>query len=367
MDLITLSTNTNDLPEEWAINDEVVRLREWGTDRAHPLFSDARGPLTVGSMPTCSIPIDDKTHRVSRKHAVLQRVQGKWGVLDQSKNGLYRDGAKLEKFVVTPGMMIGLGGGVTLVAESARLITLRSALSRMLGWGAASLVAVDLALRAIRFAARRLGPLVLCGDDLVPLAEELHRLTLTAVRPFVSCNPRRSTSESAWDPTRCAQSGLAALEAASKGTVCLVTKRLPSDWKSLIHAIHRPECQTQLVVCSEGSQDAELFNTAPIIIPSLASRKEEIERIIDEYAADAAGELRMGEYWLSPTERAWIRSRMPTLAAIQNATLRLAAIQQAGSIPAGATLLNISHQGMYKWLDTHGYPRAAGRWSPAGP
>jgi hypothetical protein len=352
-------TTTNVMPEEWAIHDEVVRLREWGTDRAYPLFSDTSGPLTIGSEPTCSIQLHDKTRRVSRKHVQLQRVQGRWGVIDRSKNGLYRDGAKLEKFVLTPGLELGLGGGVTLVAESARLIALRSALARMLGWSAASAEAIDLALRAIRFAAQRRGPLVLCGADLVPLAEELHRLTLTAARPFVFCNPRRRTTELGWNPTKCAPSGLAALQQAAGGTVCLSTKRLPSDLHSLIHGIRRPECQTQLVVCSEGAQDAELFNVAPIVIPSLVSRKDEIERIIDEYAADAAGTLGMGERWLSTAERAWIRSHLRTLAEVQKATLRLAAIQQAGSISAGADLLGISHQAMLKWLDTHDYPRAA--------
>lgn len=355
-----LYTTTNVLFEEWAINDEVVRLREWSTDRAYPLFSDARGPLTIGSAPTCAIRIDDKTHRVSHTHAELQRVQGRWGVLDRrSKNGIYRDGAKLEKFVLTPGMELGLGGGVTLMAESARLIALRSTLARMLGWSAASATAIDLALRAIRFAARRLSPLVLCGTDLVPLAEELHRLTLTAARPFVFCNPRRRTSESTWNPTRCAPSGLTALEEASGGTVCLSTKHLPSDLQSLIHKFRRPECQTQLVVCSESPHNAELFNAAPIVVPSLASREDELERIIDEYAINAAGELSMGDHWLSSAERAWIRSHMTTLAEIQKATLRLAAIQRAGSISAGAGFLGISHQALNQWLDTHDYPRGA--------
>src|SRR5690606_22419553 len=122
---------TNILQEEWAISDAVIRLREWGTDRVHNLNADQPGPL-IGSGPTCSIQIHDRTRRTSREHAQLQRVQGRWAVTDRSKNGLYRDGAKLDKFVLTPGLEIGLGGGATLVAESDRLITLRSALARML-------------------------------------------------------------------------------------------------------------------------------------------------------------------------------------------------------------------------------------------
>jgi len=350
------STTTNILPEEWVVNDGVMRLRVWGTQHVYSLHPDRHSGALIGSAPTCAVQIHDRTRRTSRRHAQLQRVQGRWAVIDRSKNGLYRDGAKLDKFVLTPGMEIGLGGGVTLVAESLRLIELHGALARMLGWSAASAEAIDLALRAIRFSAQRRMTLVLCGADLVPLAEELHRLTLTPARPFVLCNPRRRTSESAWNPTKCAPSGSAALAEAAGGTVCLSTKHLPSDQRKLMHGLRRPECQTQLVVCSERAQDAELFNAAPIVIPPLASRKEELDRIIEEYAADAAGPWGLGEHWLNAAERAWIRGNLHTLANIQKATMRLAAIRQAGSMTRGAALLGISHVAMLKWLRTHSFP-----------
>jgi len=348
-------TSTNILQEEWSINDDVIRLREWGTHRTHSLYSDHADPV-IGTAPSCEIRIQDRTRRVSREHAQFTRVEGRWAVLDRSKNGLYRDGAKLDKFALTPGVELGLGGGVTLVAESANLIVLRSALARMLGWSEGAAEAIDLALRAIRFAAQRRMTLVLCGTDLVPLAEELHRLTLTAARPFVLCNPRRSTSVSSWNPTRCASTGSAALKEAAGGTVCLTARHLPSDLRDLMRGLRRPECQTQLVVCSERAGEAEVFNAAPIVVPPLASRKEEIDRLIDEYAREAAGLLGLGQHWLSNPERMWIRNSMRTLAAIQRATIRLAAIRQAGSMTQGAIRLGISHVAMLKWLRTHKFP-----------
>src|SRR5262245_45136153 len=175
MSVTITKTTTDPLQEEWAVIDDVIRLRAWGTDRVYPLYPDQPGPL-IGAAPSCAIQIQDKTRRTSRKHAQLQRVQGRWVVIDRSKNGLYRDGAKLDRFILTPGVEIGLGGGATLVAESCGLMALRGALARMLGWNPASAEAIDLALRAIRFAAQRRASLVLCGADLVPLAEELHRL-----------------------------------------------------------------------------------------------------------------------------------------------------------------------------------------------
>ena len=351
-----IATSTSILTEEWAIRDDVIRLREWGTNRTYPLYSDHADPV-IGTAPGCQIRVPDRTRRVSRQHAQFQLVDRRWVVLDRSKNGLYRNGAKLDKFVLTPGVELGLGsGGVTLVAESARLIALRSTLARMLGWSASAAEAVDLALRAIRFAAQRRTPLVLCGADLVPLAEELHRLTLTATRPFVLCNSHRSTTETTWNPTRCAATGTAALAEAVGGTVCLMTRYLPSDLRSLMQAFRRPECQTQIVVCSERVVEAEVFNAAPIVVPPLASRKDELDRLIEEYARDAAGPLELGPHWLSTPERTWIKANMHTLALIQKATIRLAAIRQAGSMSRGAKRLGISHVGMLKWLRTHKFP-----------
>lgn len=129
------TTVTNVRPEEWAINDDVVRLREWGTDRVFPLFWDHREPFTIGTAATCTIRIQDRTGLASREHALLERIQGRWGIIDRgSKNGLYRDGARADKLALTPGVEIGLGGGIVLVAETSRWIALRSAVARMIGW-----------------------------------------------------------------------------------------------------------------------------------------------------------------------------------------------------------------------------------------
>jgi FHA domain len=364
---VTLSTNTNVHSEEWAINDEVVRLRVWGSDRVFPLLSDTREPYVIGTATTCSICIDDPKRLASREHAHLERIQGRWGMIDHgSKNGLYRDGAKVDKLALSPGVEIGLGGGVVLVAESARWIALRNLASRMLGWRADRAEAIDLALREIRLAAMRRVVLVLCGEhDLVPLAEELHRATLTAARPFVLCNPRRRASDTPEGSPESMNSGVAAVEAAAGGTVCLLHKNLPSDLEDMLAVLRRADCQTQLVMCAERARAGELFAATPVIVPRLASRKAEIDRIIMEYATDAAAAMGVGERWLSPTEHAWIRDHLgDSLPDIQKATLRLAAIRRAGSISAGALRVGLSHTGMLKWLRTHEYPNLESSPSP---
>jgi hypothetical protein len=44
-------------------NDDVVRLREWGTDRVFLLFWDQREPFTIGTAAICTIRIQDQTGR----------------------------------------------------------------------------------------------------------------------------------------------------------------------------------------------------------------------------------------------------------------------------------------------------------------
>jgi FHA domain len=353
--ITTTQTPTDPLREEWALNDDVIRLRAWGSDRVFWLSPDQPGAL-IGSAPTCAIQVQDRTRRTSRQHAQLQRVQGRWVVIDRSKNGLYRDGARLDRFILTPGVEIGLGGGATLIAESSRLMVLRGALARMLGWSAASAEEVDLALRAIRFTAQRRMTLVLCGMDPLPLAEELHRLTLGPARPFVYCNPRRRTSELRGNRTKCVGTGRAALDHAAGGTICLTASLPPPDLTNLMREIRLPRCQAQLVVCAERATEAQLYNAAPIVIPPLVARRNELDRIIQEYASEAGGPLELGEHWLTEAERAWMRNRLSTLAQIQKATIRLAAIRRAGSMTAGAARLGMSHVGMLKWLRTYKFP-----------
>ena len=116
------ATQTDVGANEWQINDEVVRLREWGTDRVHSL-SAATGSWTIGSAETCELVLDDR--RVSRQHARVSRQGTRWSVLDLgSKNGLRLDGARRSQIVLEPGLEIGLGG-LTLIAESPRLLALR--------------------------------------------------------------------------------------------------------------------------------------------------------------------------------------------------------------------------------------------------
>jgi hypothetical protein len=367
-----VSTTTDVFFQRWAIDDSVIRLRRWATDVVYPLRDEHPDRLMIGTAATCAIRVHDPSRRTSREHAYLERVhvheRQRWCLFDRSKNGLTVNGEQRERCLLSPGMEIELGDGLILIAESARSILLRDALARMLGWSAASAESVDLALRMVRLAALRQAILVLCGEsDLAPLAEELHRLTLTSARPFVLCNSRRRAGEDEESLTRYAPDGRTAVAQATGGTVCIYDdRRSPPDLDELLRAIRRPACRAQLVVCARNARKAAVFHAAPIVIPGLGARQADLERIIEEYEVDAARRLGIEPLELSPAERAWVRERSSaTLPDIQTATLRLVAIRHAGTASAGAALLGLSHVSMLRWLEKRRFPEVLRHQRPA--
>jgi hypothetical protein len=99
-------------------------------------------------------------------------------------------GARRAVFPLEPGIEVGIGR-ITLIAESRALVALHGFLARLLGFGADGLPALDRALRAVRRAATRRGPLIVFGGrDLVSIAHGLHRRALGEGQPFVVCDPR---------------------------------------------------------------------------------------------------------------------------------------------------------------------------------
>jgi hypothetical protein len=181
----------------------------------------------------------------------------------------------------------------------------------------------------------------------------------------VLCNPRRRASEGEGEEsfTKCAPNGGAAVAQADGGTVCIYDdRRCPRDVIELLRELRQPTCRAQLVVCSKNADTAAIFNPAPIVIPPLASRTSELERIIEGYTIDATSRLRVLKLALAPVEIAWILERSSsTLPEIQTATLRLAAIRRAGTVSGGAALLGLSHVTMLRWLENRRFPEALRR------
>ncbi len=353
-----MATKTDAGATEWAIDDEVFRLRQWGTDIIYLLPRPPITELDVGAAEDCALCLVDESNRVSRRHARIQRESAGWVVHDLgSKNGIRFDGMRRAMQLLQPGIELGLGG-LTLIAESRRFAELRSFLARLLGWGVDQLATVDLALRALRLAVASRSPLALCGDgDLVPIAQAIHRHTLGGDRPFILCDPRRRAPDATVRTAENIQPALAALVAAQGGSLCVWSKRLPRDFAQVRAALRTQNVRVQLIVCMQDPGDGQAFEATRISIPPLKTRVRELPRIIDEYAAEALTSLSV-DVRITAADRAWIAScSASSLPEIEKGTRRIVAVRHTGgNITAAAEMLGMSAVALRAWIGRRELP-----------
>ncbi len=236
--------------------------------------------------------------------------------------------------------------------------SLRGFLGRIIGWSAAP--AVENALRSVHLGVAHSATLVLLGDtDLVALAQGLHRRAVGVERPFVVCDRRRADrSESVRAPRNYA-SGVAAIKAATGGSVCMRRRRTPRDFWSMAEMVkgHAP---VQLIVCADSYEVPHpfLLRPVPLQIPPLKARARDLPRIVEEYALDAINELGAGETVFTRADRDWVIAHSAsTLPEIEKGTRRLVALRQGGSIYRAARRLGMSHVALLQWLWRRGYGR----------
>ncbi|HEX8111215.1 MAG TPA: FHA domain-containing protein [Kofleriaceae bacterium] len=335
-----------------------MQLRRWGTATMYWLPRPPTRELTVGAAETCGLRLDDRSGRVSRLHARLVRRQTRWLLRDEgSKNGVWIDGGRRGELMLTPGLEIRIGG-VTLIAESPLLNALRSFLARLLGWKNERTVMVDLALRTVRMAATRRTALMLCGDgDLVPIARAIHRHVRNSHRPFIVCDPRRQAGK---ETVRSAENhavGMEALAAAAGGSLCVRSRRLPPDFAQVVERLRDPTSQVQLIVCAEAPKECERCRVTPLVIPPLADRQDEIDRIIHEYAHDAMVELATPRYVFQAADHDWVREHAASsLPEIEKATLRLVALRASRNLSHAATQLGMAPVSLSRWIGRREMP-----------
>jgi hypothetical protein len=350
-------TKTDSAANEWAIDDDVVRLREWGTDKSHVLPPPPTNESTIGAAAVCAIRLEDPSHLVSRLHARLIRGETGWLLRDEgSKNGVRLDGARRREIMLAPGIEIEIGK-TTLIAESMRSIELRNFLARLIGWDGSQIEIVDRALRSVRMAAARRVALVLCGDgDLVPTAYSLHRRARGPRRPFIVCDPRRLPRKANVRSAQSYMTGLEALPVAAGGSLCVRTGRLPPDFSELVEALRAPDARIQLIVCGDELHDCERYCVIPIAIPPLASRSGDLDRIIKEYADDAIAELGTSGSEFPAIDHTWVREHAETLPEIEKATARLVALRVSPSLSNAAARLGMAPASLHRWIGRRSMP-----------
>jgi FHA domain len=360
--MTTESTKTDSAANEWAITDRIIHLREWGTEVIHALPQPStNGPtnLSIGSAETCSIQLHDPSGHISRLHASLvQHRASEWLLHDlSSKNGTRIDGIRCTTIELKPSDEIGIGN-LTLIAESHRLVELRTFLARLLGWRGECIPVVDHALRSIRMAATRRTTLVLCGDgDLVPIARAIHRRVFGADRPFIVCDPRRRQGEATVRSPQNYETGMPAFKAATGGSLCVRHLRLPQDFDSAMTALRTPSSQVRLMLCVQASEERGEDLAVPITIPPLSTRPDELDRIITEYAEDALTELGLPHAGFLPADRDWVRTHSASsLPEIEKATLRLVAIRDSRNVSAAAARLGMAPVSLSRWIGRRKLP-----------
>lgn len=311
----------------WRIIDGILHLRRWGGRTTLPMPSGRRTG-TIGGARGSWLRIRSAPGRVAK----LDRIDGAW-VLKRLRDAIEMrvDGVGHRVVSLSPGSEIEIGG-VTLVAESERLVALRVVLAQLLGWTLDRALELDLAMRSVRLAALHRDPLLLCGreGDTTSAAHLLHQHTVGTDRPFVVYTG--------------AGSPFAALRAAATGTLCI---RAGEPVRRLTSALQRPGANTQIMIASDSPRSVLL--RAPIVLPRLRTRAARLDRCIDTYLTRACSDLG-GE--TSPADRRWIRRHDgQTLGRIELAARRLVALRNSGgSITRAATMLGVAHSALSEWV-----------------
>jgi hypothetical protein len=128
-------------------------------------------------------------------------------------------------------------------------------------------------------------------------------------------------------------------------------RRLPQDFSEVSLALRDPAARVRLAMCTDDAADGATLLADPILIPPLATRRAELDRIVDEYAYDAIAGLGAGPADFTRGDRDWVvKHSAASLPEVEKGTLRVVAIRQAGSLAGAATRLGMSHVALSQWL-----------------
>ncbi len=121
-------------------------------------------------------------------------------------------------------------------------------------------------------------------------------------------------------------------------------------------ALRDPATRVQLIVCAE-SRHTKPYHVEPIVIPPLSSRPQEITRIIDEYADEAAATVSATVH-LTAADRDWIlRNSASSISEIEKGTRRLLAIRKHDdNTAAAARSLGMAPISLARWIGRRALP-----------
>ncbi|HEX4420482.1 MAG TPA: FHA domain-containing protein [Kofleriaceae bacterium] len=320
--------------EDFDLSDAVIGLRELGTRGVSPIrqLSNADDPMS--------------------QEVRIEFENGHWRIRDLTGlAGLRNDGVSTTEIVLTAGTEISLGG-LTLIAESPRTISLRQYCARLLGWKDNDLISIDRAMRAIRSWMLRRTPLLLRGEgDMMLVAQALHRQLFGPNSPFIASDRRRHNLPATVRGPANIADGMTALQEANSGTLCVRERRLPAEFRSLMENFRRRENRARMTICVGRIEHSWILNNEMIAIPTLSSRSDEIDRIIDEYLQDAASVLDVHSVQVEPSDIQWIRrASAQSIPDIEKGAMRMTAIRASRTIKQASDMLGMSGVSLIRWL-----------------
>jgi hypothetical protein len=334
-------------------NDEVFRLREWGTHRMVSLQVLAGRQDHTGSVSTSALEIVGQNLTRGIRGLELTCEGHSWRLNDwEGAADLKQDGISTREVTLLPGTEVTIARRI-LIAESPRTIALQAFLSRLLGWSDRCIEVVDQALRAIRLASSGRAMLLVRGvGDLVPIAAAIHHHALGREAPFIVSDPRRrNTRETVRLPTN-REEGMAALDKAFGGTLCVRAGRVPADFDDVLKTLQSADSGVRLLICVGNSALKRVGMTAtPIDIPPIETRQEELPRIIKECADEALELSSAPRSCLNQQDLEWVSQLPnPTIPEIDKALRRVVAIKTSRNISTAARKLGMAPVSLTRWL-----------------
>jgi hypothetical protein len=219
-------------------------------------------------------------------------------------------------------------------------------LKRLLGWAASRLPEVDHALHVLRDVAHLRASLILRGrGSLVSIVRRLHVAMLGAAQPFVVHDGK--------------ESGVDAQSRAYDGTLVLDGEKLPRDIQLVLVSLRLPNVRARLIITANSAEAAAEVATmirvvGRISLPNLRDRADELDRIVEAYARDAASALGAPSPALGPYDLEWIRKdEVATDEDLETLVLRIVAVRNWG-VTEAARRLGMSHGALSRFMQRHG-------------
>lgn len=337
-----IATKTDPRQLGWSIVGPVVRLREVGTEITHDVTAR---PLVLGTHAECDVLLSDPDGLISRRHARVELHEDTCTITDlDSTNGITVDGKRHRSAELSPGDTLQIGSK-RFVAESTSSIALLELLRRFLGWAPSRLPDVDHALHVLRDVAHLRASLILRGNgSLVGIARRLHQTLLGQSQPFVVHGGE--------------ESGVEAQGRAYDGTLVLDGEKLPRDIQLVLVSLRLPNVRARLIITANTAEAAAEVATmirvvGRITLPSLRERADELDRIVDAYAREAAVALGALGPALGEHDVKWIRrDSVETDEDLETLVVRIVAVRNWG-VTEAARRLGMSHGALSRYMQRH--------------